>query len=244
MLINGGTLNGGLYQDKSNLVTNGLKLYLDSGNSASYPRTGTTWYDLSGEGYTTTINAGMAYYPDNNGIFVFNGNPDAFAQVPSGFGYDYSAGFTVNVWANFYSGGSGWERLIDFGNGAGVDNLVMTNAGENPGHVLMSIDANNDDVAGALTPGEMPITWDGWAMYTIYCDGTYWKQYKNGAFYSYKGASILPASVTRNLNYIGKSNWEDPYFYGQMSVIQLYNRALTEDEILRTYYYFKGRYGL
>jgi hypothetical protein len=241
MIIRGGTVKSGRYTSAPGIPTSNLIVYLDAGNPASYTGTGTTWHDLSGQGYNATVNPGMSYYPDNGGIFVFNGNPDAYAQLPAGFGYDYSAGVTVNVWANIYSGESTWERLIDFGNGAPLNNIILAR-NFNGGTIVTDIEGINDS---ALIPGEMPISFDAWAMYTLYCDGTYWKQYKNGEFYSYEGNSLLPATVTRDYNYIGRSNWgSDSYFTGQMSVITMYNRALTEPEILQTYNAFKGRYGL
>ena len=33
------------------IVTDGLVLHLDAGNSKSYPGSGSTWYDLSGNAY-------------------------------------------------------------------------------------------------------------------------------------------------------------------------------------------------
>jgi hypothetical protein len=254
MIINGGTYASGVYRSELGIPKDQLVMYLDSGNPASYNHTNpTTWHDLSGQGNNATINPGMAYFPDNRGIFVLNGNFDSYAQIAPGFGYDYSAGLTINVWAQFQTTENNilWERLVDFGNGpGGVDgyNLIMCNNGDGAGTLLISIDAVNDNYFppnSGLIPGEAPITFDGWAMYTLFCDGTYWKQYKNGEFYSYEGNPNLPATVTRNLNFIGKSNWgSDPNFTGQMSVITMYNRALTEPEILQTYNAFKGRYGL
>ena len=37
------------------IVTDGLVVHLDAGNSASYPGSGTTWYDLSGNGNDATL---------------------------------------------------------------------------------------------------------------------------------------------------------------------------------------------
>jgi hypothetical protein len=52
------------------LVTNGLVLSLDAADKNSYPGTGTTWYDISGNGYHHTI----VNSPTHNGTaFVLNG---------------------------------------------------------------------------------------------------------------------------------------------------------------------------
>ena len=46
----------------SNLVTNGLNLYLDAG--ISYPGSGTVWNDLSGNSLNATITSGATFIPD------------------------------------------------------------------------------------------------------------------------------------------------------------------------------------
>ena len=86
------SLRGGIYRGQQTIPTNGLVLYLDSGNPASYPGTGTNWYDLSPMGYVASINTGVAYSADNSGIFNFDGGPGSLATLGGGFGYDYSAG--------------------------------------------------------------------------------------------------------------------------------------------------------
>jgi len=50
MIIQGVSLNGVTVIDMvtPTFVTSGLQLYLNASNSTSYPGTGTTWTDLSG----------------------------------------------------------------------------------------------------------------------------------------------------------------------------------------------------
>ena len=54
-----------------NMVTNGLVLCLDAGNTKSYPNTGTTWTDLSGNSNTGTLTNGPtfnSYEARTNGV--------------------------------------------------------------------------------------------------------------------------------------------------------------------------------
>ena len=60
----------------SKIVTDGLVLCLDAGNSKSYPGTGTTWTDLSGRGNTGTLTNGPTYSSANGGSIVFDGSND------------------------------------------------------------------------------------------------------------------------------------------------------------------------
>jgi hypothetical protein len=58
------------------VVENGLVLALDAGNSKSYPGSGTTWTDLSGNGNDGTLVNGVGYSGDKLGSLVFDGVDD------------------------------------------------------------------------------------------------------------------------------------------------------------------------
>lgn len=66
-----------------NLVTDGLVLALDAASTRSYPGTGTTWYDLSGNGHDFTL--------DGSGI---PHNSDGYFDLESG-GASYSNTITT-----------------------------------------------------------------------------------------------------------------------------------------------------
>ena len=55
---------------------NGLVLALDAANPKSYPGSGTTWTDLSGNGNTGTLTNGPTYSSANGGSIVFDGADD------------------------------------------------------------------------------------------------------------------------------------------------------------------------
>ena len=58
------------------IVTNGLVLCLDAADQKSYPGTGTTWFDRSGNGNNGTLIGGVGYNSTNAGIIVFDGIND------------------------------------------------------------------------------------------------------------------------------------------------------------------------
>lgn len=58
----------------SNIVTDGLVLNLDAGFVSSYPRNGTSWYDLSGNGYDGDLINGPTF--NSNGYLEFDGTDD------------------------------------------------------------------------------------------------------------------------------------------------------------------------
>lgn len=61
---------------RAGIVTNGLVLHLDAGIPESYPKSGTTWFDLSGNGNNGTFVNGPTYSSDNGGVIVLDGIDD------------------------------------------------------------------------------------------------------------------------------------------------------------------------
>jgi len=55
---------------------NGLQLLLDAANTKSYPGSGTTWTDLSGNGNTGTLTNSPTFTTDNGGAIRFDGTND------------------------------------------------------------------------------------------------------------------------------------------------------------------------
>jgi hypothetical protein len=58
------------------IVTDGLVLALDAANKKSYPGSGTTWYDLSGNNNNGTLVNGPTYSSANGGVIVLDGVND------------------------------------------------------------------------------------------------------------------------------------------------------------------------
>lgn len=58
----------------TDVITDGLVLKVDASNNSSYPGTGTTWYDLSGNGYNGTLTNGVTWSSNSGGTFLFTGS--------------------------------------------------------------------------------------------------------------------------------------------------------------------------
>ncbi|GBL15555.1 hypothetical protein MTo_02869 [Microcystis aeruginosa NIES-1211] len=163
-------------------------------------------------------------------VLTFDGIDD-YIQLPAA-NTDYSQGFTVEAWVQHQSWRF-WSRIIDFGNGAGKNNIVLGNVGTsnalglhlycNNGHHIL--EAANVLEIGKWTHIGATIDQSGMA-----------KLYKNGQLIQSKQLS-LPDNLNRTLNYIGKSNWtNDGYFEGQMTEVRVWNTARLESELQRDMY--------
>jgi hypothetical protein len=63
------------------VVTDGLVLYLDAANRKSYPGTGTTWYDLTGNGLNGYINSGEFVSSSFGGYLQNTNNQSNFFYI-------------------------------------------------------------------------------------------------------------------------------------------------------------------
>jgi hypothetical protein len=59
-------------------IISGMALYLDASNVNSYPGSGTTWTDISGNGNNGTLTGGVGYNNADGGSLVFDGVNDFF----------------------------------------------------------------------------------------------------------------------------------------------------------------------
>ena len=111
------------------ISTNGLILHLDAGNSSSYsyPGSGTTWTDTSGNGFNGTLTNGPTYSSSNGGYFGFDGSND-YVNIGS-ISTNFSSGFSTSFFANFGASTQGWERVMDFGTGQGLNNILVARNG-------------------------------------------------------------------------------------------------------------------
>ena len=73
------------------IVTDGLVLALDAGNTKSYPGSGTTWTDLSGQGNNGTLNS----VDISNGYSLFNAQAD---NINFGTNFKIAREKTLQFW--------------------------------------------------------------------------------------------------------------------------------------------------
>lgn len=83
-------------------TTTNMLLYLDAGNLASYPGTGTIWTDLSPNANNATSLTGTTYSSLNGGYLSFNGTSGSGSLVANKYNTTYT-GKTIFVAGNLTS---------------------------------------------------------------------------------------------------------------------------------------------
>lgn len=239
-----------------NIVTSGLTLCLDAGLAYSYPRSYTTWFDLSGSlnngtlvngpVYVSTIGGGSISF-DGSDDYVTCGNPVSTQSLTQ---------ITMSVWVKFsgldYVGGTG--ALNGFMS-KGVPDLSTPNNGfwfsydnriNGSSFTYTCFGNSNGGFAGGVNNfSSKSYTFTNGIWYNITATVNSSSQgalYINGV---QQGSSVTFSNLsipnTENTLYVGRINLGYT-LNGSIIQTQLYNRALTSDEVLQNYYAGRKRF--
>jgi hypothetical protein len=203
------------------IITANLVMNLDAGNSSSYPGSGNTWTDLSGNGNNGTLVNGPTYSSANGGSIVFDGSNDYVSGTISNLS-EYTLSAMVKILATVAGGG------IIGGN-------ITTNAYLQLGGGTFPWQFNS-----AFNSSYTPVLSQWTYVVGVQESGSTQRLYINGT-------SVSSASGTSNLGTayaIGRRENGPVYLNCQIGVSQIYNRALSATEILQNFYSLKDRYGI
>lgn len=210
-------------------VTSGLILNLDASQLRSYPGTGTTWTDLSGNSNNGTLTNGPTFSSANGGSIVFDGIND-FAALGTPSALKFASGaFTVDMWFKTNNAVSP-QVLISYGNDAYA--FYIHN-----GQIWFAKPRAANDGGG---PSISSNIWYHVAL--IDNIGTNILYYLNGVLTNTNTFTQTPTYL-KSLR-IGSSDDEGYYFNGNIASSKVYNRALSASEVLQNYNVTKARFGL
>jgi hypothetical protein len=217
----------------TSIVSTGLQLYLDAGQIASYPGSGTTWTDLSGAGNNGTLTNDPTYSATDGGSIVFDGTND-FVQC--------SGSLTVTA-ATFVS----WIRR----NGTqGTYDGILFSRGTNTTGMNFQVsnqlgyhwnDANNtyDWQSGLTVPDA---TWCMIAVSVTSTAATAYLCQTSGTTTATN--TVSHSSSTLDDIKIAQDDAGSRFFNGRIATAMIYDRALSADEIATNFNALRSRYGI
>ena len=230
-----------------NIIEDGLILSIDAANKKSYPGSGTTWKDLSGNGNNGTLVNSPTFDSGNGGSIVLDG-VDAHISFNTAI-LSGKSELSIGMWVYLNAGSSGANYWAEGGTSTNTDwwefNLVSS--------IWWTRDSStgdegsrNNDLNINFTPSNT------WAYITaVYSVSLSLKGfYVNGSLVASTSTSIDTLTSTRNpfQSFIGRptdpNNSSDNYLDGQVSNVQIYDRPLPTSEITQNYNALKGRFGL
>ena len=215
------------------IVRDGLVLALDASDRNSYPGSGTTWRDMSGNSNNGTLTNGPTFNSANGGSIVFDGSDD-YAQITT-------SGIINNIISV--------DTMIYIDSVKTYAAILGSNITEKYEMLIKS--AANLEVS--LSPSNY-VQWNNiltTGTYIHLClvatSGVAWKLYKNAvdlgtpqvvAGYTVSGTSVSNIDIGR----IRNSNGFE--YIGRIPSIRIYNRALSSAEILQNYNATKSRFNI
>jgi hypothetical protein len=205
------------------IATDGLIACFDAANIKTYPGSGTTIYDASGNGYTGTLVNGVTHSSSNGGVFVLDGVND-YIDIPINLATTnytvFGASRYTSIGGRIFSAKNNnwlmghWSSTTQNYFAAGW----VTGVGSGTGDTNWRIYAATGDISGD--------------SYNFYVNGTLNAGPSNGGVVGPNGFAIG--------SYAGTSE----FAAGHVGIFLVYNTILTATQIAQNFNALRGRYGI
>lgn len=212
-------------------VTDGLQLWLDASDISSYPGNNIFWYDLSNNNYQTTLSNNIAYNINDRGYFVFDNNDDyvdtnqslSFESFSVGAFFRTSVIGVKMILSKETSSGNPWNYRIWLNGGQIITDIAQGSTQSS----LSSISTSYND-------GQ-------WHYVMFTRDDNTWKLYIDEVLVNSKIDNFSGSITNTQELWIGKSAFtgQSPtgsyQYYGDISVVMVYDKVLSLAEISQNY---------
>lgn len=222
------------------VVSSGLQLYFDAGISTSYPGSGTTWNDISGNSKTATINGNFSFVSSGAASYLTDfWNFSTYATINS-TSFTGLSGLTMQVVFWYTNGENPYDgaKFIAAYSG-GNDFGIETGSGYNVNF--------SSDGGGRRSPTSYAAP-DSWHFYSAVRDVP---------TLSVSGRLDNASRVTNTYASLGNLDFSGGWMLNRsntgagvtlrgarVAAILFYNRTLTTTEETQNYNYFKTRYSI
>ena len=218
------------------IVTDGLVLALDAGNTKSYPGSGTTWYDRSGNNYDSTLYGTTSYADGALDLGTSNHTTNYILlpdEVMSGI-----TNFTVSLWLyphNIDQLSCVWHASVGGGNDFSIEWF--------PTYIQTLFTVTYSTFNWTRTDGE-------WYNIVFNRNGSNMGLHINGVSF---GTQTCPTTTLNITGAIVLGQEQDAVqggfsatqcYKGKYSHVTMYNQSLETSEIQQNYNALKGRFGL
>lgn len=220
-----------------------LVLFLDAANPASYPGTGTTWFDLSGNSNNATLVNSPTYSPTNGGVLTFSSGSSQYATINHASNLAITTGdMTIISFIKMNTlkqnqiiakqSATNIAQPYDYSTNAnGTVSLKLGNG-------TASVDSSSSN---ALSSGQ-------WAALSVrYLSSTtkfdHWILNSSGL--NWTGSTLSPTRTDASQTLLlGKNNSGSVYLDADVGMIAIYNTSLSGAQIVEVMNTFRNRYGI
>ena len=236
------------------IVTSGLVLALDAADKNSYPGSGTTWYDLSGQDNHVTLYNTPTY---SNGTISGNGTNEYGRTTNTLDLSGLSAITVISAWkqTSTTAGGMVYEHTVNWNSTNDYSGVSYGGFGlatnTNGSNTIANV--NHHQLRGNVNYGGSNATSPNTAAFQQYATvhnfaaagGSETLVYINGAFVedSYTNTDNT-ATFGDDYLYLWSRGGTTSWSANSLAYLLIYNRALTASEITQNHYAHRSRFGL
>ena len=225
------------------IVSDGLVFNMDPANRSCYPKTGTTATDTINSLSGSLINQ-TSFSDSNFGVWELDGTDD----VISCEGFNLNTTFSMNIWVNNDDATFSFRTFIasPHYHESGFNGNWVFRATNNASIAFASYDGTSGEEFDTAVVSTMAA--GTWYNLSCTCDGSNLSMYQNGVFKGSFSHTKDLLDTTHGL-FIGgeqpghgtdhNGEWD-----GKISCVQIYNRALSAEEVLSNYNGLRGRFGV
>ena len=189
---------------------------------------GTAATDATGNNWTGTLVGGPTWIAGKLNNAVSLSGTTQYVTLPAGIVNGLTT-CTISSWV-YLNAATNWARVYDFGSGT---NNYMFLAPKNGANGKIRFAIRTAAVSEQIIDGAAALTTLGWQHVAVVLNGATGTLYVNGVQVGQNTAMTLtPSSLgaTGN-NYLGKSQFNDPYLAGAVDDFQVFAQALTAQQV-------------
>jgi hypothetical protein len=229
---------------RNSIVTNGLVLALDAGNTKSYVSGSTTWFDISGNNNSGSLVGNPVFSSGNGGSFAFNQTN----YITRGTSINAGSNFSVFSWvrpANIDIRNAIVGNSYNYTSTQGFYFATATNYVGTLNAFFVSVGA---DVAYRMAANNS-IQLNQWNYIgaVVTNGGSNIRLYANGVETSYNFGTFSTNTILYDIaefNIGRRITSATELFNGSIAQVKIYNRLLSQQEITQNYNATKTRFGL
>ncbi|WP_371867795.1 LamG-like jellyroll fold domain-containing protein [Pseudoduganella rivuli] len=193
---------------------------------------GTTAADATGLGHTGTLIGGASWVAGKKNNAVSLNGSTGYVSLPANLMTDVGD-FTIATWV-YWNTSSNWQRIFDFGDGTGQYMFLTPRNGGGVARFAITINGGKGELGinhtAALPTGQ-------WVHVAVTLSGNTGTMYINGASVA-SNTNMFHAPFrmgSTSQNWIGRSQYSDPYFNGKIDDFRIYRGALSAADVLALY---------
>lgn len=230
------------------VISDSMVLDIDANNQKSYIGTGASWKDLSGSGNNGTLVNSPTYNANGSINFDYNLTQHTSFANTNSLMFLGLAPYTLEAWIypTIDPGPSNWTGVFNREStavGAVRDGYNMFIVQSSATQLLISTErfaAGTVVTAGEYVANTSIL--NTWHQVVATFDGSVVKFYRNGILK--QTSASTSNNITNNIQTLQIALRGGQYFRGTISNARIYNRSLTNEEIIQNYNAIRGRFGI